>query len=343
MAIGAGSDMPPDRYSRQVILPQLGREGQKKLSAAKVLLVGIGGTGGAIAELLVRAGIGKLTLLDRDVVEPSNLHRQTLFFEHDVGAPKAYVAPQRLKEMNSEVTVVGLAEDFSPANAEKLVGEADLVMDGTDNLESRFIINDACVKLGRPWIYVGAVGTYGMRAFIRPQSGACLRCFIPSAPEAGALPTCATSGVLNTIPAAMGALAVTEAIKYIVGLAPSDRLLVYDVWSEQYNSIALSRRKDCPCCGQHRFEFLEMPVRTKVQLLCGHDSVQITPPKPASLDLERMASSLKELGDVEVHGLWLVLVVGKHRLTVFKNGRVLISGTSDEKTARALYSKYVGN
>jgi adenylyltransferase/sulfurtransferase len=335
--------MPSDRYSRQVLLPQLGREGQKRLAAGKVLLVGIGGTGGAIAELLVRAGIGKLTLLDRDVVEPSNLHRQTLFFEKDVGAPKAYVAPERLRDMNSEVEVVGLAEDFSPANAETLVGAADLVMDGTDNLESRFIINDACVKLGRPWIYVGAVGTYGMRAFIRPGAGACLRCFIPNAPEAGALPTCATSGVLNTIPMIMGSLAATDAIKHFAGLAPTEKLLVYDAWSEDYHSISLSRRKDCPCCGQMKFEFLDSPARSKVQVLCGHDSVQITPPRPSSLDLEKMALSLRELGDVEVHGLWLVFVTGRHRMTVFKNGRVLISGTNDEKTARALYSKYIGN
>jgi len=335
--------MPGNRYSRQIILPQLGREGQKKLRAAKVLLIGCGGTGGAIAELLVRAGIGKLTLLDRDVVEQSNLHRQLLFEERDIGGPKAYLAPEVLRRINSEVEVVGLAEDFSPANAEKLVGEADIVMDGTDNLESRFIINDACVKLGKPWIYVGAVGTYGMRAFIRPGSSACLRCFIPNTPNAGAIPTCATAGVLNTIPSIMGGLAASEAIKYIVGLKPSEKLLVYDVWSEEYHAISLSKRKDCPCCGQKKFEFLGTPVQTNVRVLCGHDSVQITPPRPAALDLARMAGTLKELGVVELHGLWLVLVVGRHRLTIFKNGRVLIFGTNDEKTARALYSKYVGN
>jgi len=335
--------MPNSRYSRQLILPQLGKEGQKRLSAAKVLLVGIGGTGCAIAEFLVRAGIGKLTLLDRDVVEKSNLHRQLLFEEKDVGAPKAYLAPEVLGRINSEVQISGLAEDFSPSNAEKLVRDADIVMDGTDNLESRFIINDACVKLGKPWIYVGAVGTYGMRAVIRPGESACLRCFIPKNPDAGALPTCATAGVLNTVPSLMGALAASEAIKLIVGLKPSDRLLVYDVWTEDYHSIVLPRRKDCPCCGQKKFDFLETPVRSKVQVLCGHDSVQITPPRPAALDLQKMASALKESGDVEVHQLWLVLVVGKHRLTIFKNGRTLISGTSDEKTARSLYSKYIGN
>jgi adenylyltransferase/sulfurtransferase len=335
--------MPNNRYSRQLILPQLGKEGQKRLAAAKVLLVGCGGTGGAIAELLVRAGIGRLTLLDRDVVERSNLHRQMLFEEHDVGAPKAHIAPALLKRINSEVEVVGLAEDFSPANAEKLVRDADLVMDGTDNLESRFIINDACVKLGKPWIYVGAVGTYGMRAVIRPGQGACLRCFIPKTPDAGSIPTCATAGVLNTVPGLMGALAATEAIKLIVGERPSDKLVVHDVWSEDFHAIALARRKDCPCCGPGKFEFLETPVQSKVQVLCGHDSVQITPPRPASLDLKKMAETLKETGDVEVHQLWLVLIAGKHRLTIFKNGRTLISGTNDEKTARALYSKYVGN
>jgi molybdopterin/thiamine biosynthesis adenylyltransferase len=335
--------MPNNRYSRQLILPQLGKEGQRKLQSAKVLLVGCGGTGCAIAEYLVRAGIGKLTLLDRDVVEKSNLHRQQLFEEADVGSPKAYLAPEVLKRINSEVEIIGLAEDFSPANAEKLVNEADIVMDGTDNLESRFIINDACVKLGKPWIYVGAVGTYGMRAVIRPGEGACLRCFIPNAPDAGTIPTCATAGVLNTVPGLMGALAASEAIKLMVGLTPSEKLLVYDVWTEDYHSIVLSRRKDCPCCGQKKFEFLETPTVSKVQVLCGHDSVQITPPRPAALDLQKLATALRESGDVEVHQLWLVLIVGKHRLTIFKNGRTLISGTDDEKTARSLYSKYVGN
>ncbi|MBM4249783.1 MAG: NAD(P)H-binding protein [Euryarchaeota archaeon] len=335
--------MPNNRYSRQLILPQLGKEGQQRLRSSKVLLVGAGGTGGAIACLLVRAGIGKLTLLDRDVVEPSNLHRQQLFGEKDIGAPKAYLAPEVLRSMNSEVEVVGLAEDFSPANAERLVAGSDIVMDGTDNLETRFIINDACVKLGRPWIYVGAIGTYGMRAFIRPDRGACLRCFIPSAPGAGTVPTCATAGVLNTVPAIMGALAASEAMKYLAGAPVSEKLLVLDAWTEEYHSISLSRRKDCPCCGKRRFEFLEAPVQTKVQVLCGHDSVQITPPRPAALDLQRLAAAFSESGDVEVHGLWLVLVAGQHRITIFKNGRALISGTNDEKTARALYARYVGN
>jgi adenylyltransferase/sulfurtransferase len=335
--------MSRDRYSRQVILPQIGKEGQEKLSSGKVLLVGCGGTGGTIAQYLVRAGIGKLTILDRDVVEESNLHRQILFKEKDIGGPKAYLAAVKLKAVNSEVAVVGLAEDFSPANAEALVKDADIVMDGTDNLETRFLINDACVKLGKPWVYVGAVATYGMMALMNMDNGPCLRCFLPNAPKAGAVPTCATAGVINTIPGIMGAMAATEAVRFLTGGKASGRLVMYDVWADEHHSVALAKRPDCPCCGKRRFDFLDVPVHTNVTILCGQDSVQITPPVPAELELKKMAETLKEMGTVEQHQLWLIFRAGPHRLTVFKNGRVLVSGTNDEKTARALYSKYIGN
>ena len=335
--------MSRDRYSRQVILPQIGKEGQRKLSAGKVILVGCGGTGGAIAQYLVRAGIGKLTILDRDVVEESNLHRQILFKEKDIGGPKAYLAAMKLKAVNSDAEVAGLAEDFSPANAEELVSAADLVMDGTDNLETRFLINDACVKLGKPWVYVGAVATYGMMALLNAYQGPCLRCFLPNVPKAGAVPTCSTAGVINTIPGIMGAMAATEAVKFLTGQKGSGRLVMYDVWGDEHHSVALTKRPDCPCCGKRRFDHLDVPVQTKVTVLCGQDGVQITPPRPAELDLEKMAGTLKEMGTVEQHRLWLIFQAGAHRLTVFKNGRVLVSGTNDEKTARALYSKYIGN
>jgi len=335
--------MPQDRYSRQVILPQMGNEGQRRLSTAKALVVGCGGTGGAIAQFLARAGIGKLTLMDRDVVEASNLHRQLLFEDRDIGCPKAYIAAERLKAINPDVEVAGLAEDFSAANAEKLVAGADIVLDGTDNMETRFVINDACAKLGKPWIYVGAVATYGMVAFLDPATGPCIRCFLPNIPEAGSVPTCASSGVLNTVPGIMGAMAATEAVKFLVGERPSGKLTVYDAWSGQYNQVSLAKRQDCPCCVKKQFGFLQMPARTRVDALCGSDSVQITPPADASLDLGLLASALKKIGKVDQRELWLLFDDGKYRLTIFQNGRVLVAGTNDEKTARALYSKYIGN
>ncbi len=333
------------RYSRQLLLPELGREGQRRLASARVLLVGAGGTGGAIAHLLVRAGVGSLTILDRDVVEESNLHRQLLYEEGDVGAPKAYVASKRLRAVNSEVKVEALADDFSPANAEALVGGADIAMDGTDNLETRYLLNDVCVKLGKPWVYVGAVGTYGMLAIFEAPGGACFRCLLPVMPPPGSVPTCSTAGVLSTVPTVMGALAATAGIKRIVGAEVSRRLLVYDVWTGEAHEIDVAKRPDCACCGLRKFEFLEVPVRTGARVLCGSDSVQITPASPASIDLEKMASGLRGLEEVEVDSgpLWLVIRVGGHRMTVFRNGRVLVSGTGDEKTARALYSKYIGN
>jgi molybdopterin/thiamine biosynthesis adenylyltransferase len=335
--------MPTDRYSRQVILPQLGKEGQRKLSAGKILLVGCGGTGGAIAQYLVRAGIGRLTILDRDVVEESNIHRQLLFDDRDIGCPKAYLAAEKLKAVNPETTVVGIAEDFSSLNAEELVRDTDVVMDGTDNMETRFVINDACVKLGRPWVYVGAVATYGMMAFLDASSGACLRCFLPNIPDAGSIPTCQTAGVLNTIPGIMGAMAATEALKFLLGQKPSGKLTIYDVWTGQYHSVGLAKRQDCPCCGKRSFSFLEAPFRTRFTTLCGSDSVQLMPPKATSLDLAKMASALRKIGRVDERQLWLLFDDGKYRLTIFRNGRVLVSGTGDEKTARALYSKYIGN
>jgi adenylyltransferase/sulfurtransferase len=212
------------------------------------------------------------------------------------------------------------------------------------HMETRFVINDACAKAGKPWVYVGAVATYGMRALLDPKKGACLRCFLPNAPRAGSVPTCATAGVLNTVPGIMGAMAATEAIRFLTGRKISGKLVMYDAWSGEYHTVTLAKRHDCPTCVKRTFEFLEAPVqRTKVNILCGHDSVQITPPREASLDLDRMASTLKEMGDVTVHPAWLIFLTDGFRITVFKNGRVLISGTNDEKTARALYSKYIGN
>jgi len=337
------TSLEKDRYSRQMLLPQLGKAGQKKLSVSRVLIAGCGATGGNAAMHLVRAGIGHITLLDRDVIEPSNLHRQILYKEKDIGSPKAYVAAERLKEFNSTVDIEGLAEDLSPSNVERFVKSVDIIIDGTDNLETRYILNDACVKLGKPWVYVGAVGTYGMRAFIQPGKTACFRCILPGMPRPGTVPTCATVGVLNTIPAIMGAMGATEAIRFIVGGKPTGNLVVYDVWGEEHRTIALARRKDCPCCVKRKFEYLDVPLTTKAQVMCGTDSVQLTPAREASLELEKMAGTLKEAGEVEAHPLWLIFKDGKHRLTIFKNGRVLIYGTNDEKVARALYSKYIGN
>lgn len=341
-----GKGMSGARYSRQEILPQLGAEGQKRLGASRVLVVGAGGTGGTVAQLLVRAGVGKITVIDRDVVEESNLHRQLLYEEGDVGAPKALLAAERLRAINSGVDVEGLAEDFSPANAEALVRDSDIAMDGTDNLETRYLLNDACVKLGRPWVYVGAVGTYGMVSLFDARGGPCFRCLLPSMPSAGTVPTCATAGVLNTAPVAMGALAATEAIKYLAGEMAPRGLLLLDLWTGERHEIKLEKRPDCPCCGRRRFDFLESTLRTGATVLCGSESVQLVPPEKTSLDLERIADSLRRLPEVELRQakpMWLVFSTGLYRVTVFRNGRVMISGTGDEKTARAIYSKYIGN
>ncbi|MBF0530058.1 MAG: ThiF family adenylyltransferase [Deltaproteobacteria bacterium] len=341
-----GPIQPGGRYARQTVLRVIGPEGQQRLSKSTVLIVGCGALGSAQAELLARAGLGRLILVDRDVIELHNLQRQFLFDELDVSSrmPKALAAERRLREINSEIKVEGLIADVTPANIADLVRQADLVLDGTDNFETRYLINDAAIKEGKPWVYGGVVGTDGMVMAIRPGRGPCLRCIFPEPPEAGQLPTCETQGVLNTAVSWVAALQVTEAFKLLAAEAAGEfPLYALDIWTGSITSISVKQNEDCVCCGRRRFEFLDAERGSSSTVFCGRNAVQVTPEKLSKPDFKQLTERLKPLGPVTVNGLVLEFALGDHRMVVFPDSRVLVMGTTDTAEARSLVAKYIGS
>ncbi|MCS7260759.1 MAG: ThiF family adenylyltransferase, partial [Anaerolineae bacterium] len=267
-----------ERYARQILFAGIGQAGQEKLARAYVVLVGCGADGSLIADRLVRAGVGRLTIIDRDFVELSNLQRQVLFDEADAATrlPKAVAAERKLLGINSDVTVRGLVADLNPENAEELLGDADLVMDGTDNFATRYLINDVCVKHRIPWVYCGVVASYGMTMTILPHQTPCLRCVFPEAPMPGSTPTCDTVGIVNPIVSVVAGIAVAEGIKCLVGTGTVNRGIIYvDLWHNTYDVLdSGDPRPDCPTCGQGRFEYLEAPP-VQASSLCGRNAVQV--------------------------------------------------------------------
>jgi len=335
-----------DRYSRQVILPNIGEEGQKTLLKSKIAIVGCGALGTVVANNLVRAGVGKISIIDRDFVELNNLQRQILFDEDDIGVPKAVAAAEKLKRVNSDVEIKAMVKDLNHMNAEKIVSGVDLVLDGTDNMQTRFLINDVCVKSKIPWIYTAAVGTYGMTMTIVPGRTPCFRCLLPDVPEPGSLPTCDTAGVLNTIPAIIASIESTEAIKILLKEkmttnAESD-LIFYDVWSSTFEKVTDMRDKRCRCCVEHKFDFLNAAKEEIITSLCGRNAIQITPVKSAAISFKSLAERLKRLGEVRFNNFILVFKERDKEISLFKDGRAIIKGTDDEKVARSLYARYVG-
>lgn len=348
-----------DRYHRQTLLPRIGREGQARLARSRVLLVGCGALGTVMAEQLARAGVGTLRIVDRDVVELSNLQRQTLFDESDAaaGVPKAVAARDRLARVNSDVTVEGIVADFHSANAEELAGldghanpaRADLILDGTDNVETRCLINDLCVKHGVPWVYGACVGTEGRVLAIRPPGTACLRCLFPEPPALGELPTCDTAGVLGPLAGVVASMQAVAALKLLSGNAGAvgHEMLTIDVWQNRLRSIdtADARRADCPTCGLGRFEFLDHSAPRRPVTLCGRDAVQVRPERRGGVDLAAMAARLEALGPVTrtPYLLRVDLPGGEPlSLTVFADGRLIVTGTTDVNRARSLYARYIG-
>jgi adenylyltransferase/sulfurtransferase len=335
------------RYSRQTFFAEIGEAGQRKLLQSRVAVVGLGALGSTISQLLVRAGVGRLTVVDRDLVELHNLQRQTLYDEEDVRSrlPKAYAAGQKLRRINSEIEVRELIADLNPKNAGRLLGEADLILDGSDNLETRFLINDFCVREGKPWIYGGVIGSVGMTLNIVPGQTACLRCVFPELPGPGELPTCDTVGILNSLPALVGAIEAAEAIKLLIGSTEWRRELLYlDLWKSQFKTLQVAAVPGCECCGQRKFQYLESKATAWVTTLCGRDTVQISPAEERELDLSSLSASLARHGRVENNGYLLNFQPHEHQATlvIFPNGRVLVQGISDEGLARSLYAKYLG-
>lgn len=336
-----------DRYGRQAALEAIGPEGQARLGASAVLIAGCGALGSAQAELLARAGVGRLVVVDRDVVELHNLQRQLLFDERDAAerAPKAVAAARRLRAINSEIAVEAVVADVTAANVAGLVGQADVVLDGTDNFETRYLLNDACVKLGTPWVYGGVLGTDGVVMTVRPGAGPCLRCLFPEPPEAAAAFTCEVAGVLGAAVAWVAAAQVTEALRLLVEAAPrAASIRSLDAWDGAITAVGVARDPACPCCGHGRYEFLDGARGQTTTVLCGRDAVQVAPERPVALDLAELAARLVATAGVAVtaSGLVLEIAFGERRLIVFPDGRVLVMGTTDPSVARGLVARLVG-
>ncbi len=255
--------MKENRYSRQILLPEIGLEGQRKLAKARVVVIGCGALGTNALSFLVRAGVGQVVVVDRDIIDLSNLQRQALFEEGDVGRPKAKVAEEKLRRVNSEISITGTMADITSENIEGYVRGVSVVIDATDNMDTRFLINDACIKHGVPWIYAGAVGVTGMVMPVVP-GGPCLRCVFPNLPPPGHLPTCDTVGIVNTLPSAVASLEVTEAFKIMQGKEPAKELLVLDIWQDDLQRIMVKRNPECGTCGKRDFQFLKDAKRKTV-------------------------------------------------------------------------------
>ena len=337
-----------DRYSRQIIFPGIGPEGQRRLTAGFAVVVGCGALGTVIAAVLVRAGVGRVRIIDRDFIEIHNLQRQVLFTERDIAdnLPKAEAAERHLREANAQVEVEGVVADFSRTNAEKLAAGADVIVDGLDNFETRFLINDVSLKFGIPWVYGGAIGSTGMTATFLPSEPPCFRCVLRSAPVGGTL-TCDTAGVVNAAPWIIGAMQAAEALKILIGdeaLAPVSRdLVVMDLWQRSFEALPLAgfADPDCPAC-HGTYESLEGKPRTRVTSLCGQNAVQIWDTASTGMPLRQIEERLRVLGPVESSAHMLRFPVGEQELVVFYDGRTIVRGTRDEKLARALYAKYIG-
>ncbi|MCA1635464.1 MAG: ThiF family adenylyltransferase [Acidobacteria bacterium] len=336
-----------ERYSRQILFEGISEAGQRRLRASRALVLGCGALGSAQVETLARAGVGRLRIVDRDFVEESNLQRQTMFTERDARerVPKAVAAARRVAEINSDVECEGLVADVNHSNVERLIEGCDVVLDGTDNFATRFLLNEACVKHGVNWVYGAAVGSYGVTLTIRPHASPCLRCVFPEPPAAASAPTCETAGVIMPIIAVVAAVQTSEALKLLAGKTEElhNSLMQFDVWRNQWRRIALKERApDCPACVLGRFDALEAESGEMAIVLCGRDAVQVTPGRAARVDLEALAERLKAAGEVKVNEYLLRLRAGPYELTVFEDARAIIRGTDDAVLARSLYARYVG-
>jgi adenylyltransferase/sulfurtransferase len=330
------------RYARQIILDEIGEDGQKKLGKVHALIVGCGALGCVISDHLARTGVGEIQIVDRDIVELENLQRQILFNEKDIGIPKAISASEKLKLINSDITVTAIVKDFNSKNAEKITKNVDIILDGTDNMQTRYLINDISIKKKIPWVYGGAVSTYGMSMNIVPGDTACLTCAFPFMPKAGSLPTCDTVGVLNTVPSIIASIQTTEAIKILLNKNYSKDLTVYDVWNHDFKSIKIKRNQDCKSCQQENFSYLDAKISDVSTILCGRNSVQIAPASEGELSLDRLAKRLEKAGKVRLSSVHLSFKTQDVEITVFKDGRGIVKGTDDEMIAKSIYAKYIG-
>jgi len=341
---------PLERYSRQVRFPSLGQAGQRALLASKVTLCGCGALGTVLANHLARAGVGSLRIIDRDFIETHNLQRQILFDEEDVrdNLPKAEAAARKLRLINSTIQIEPVVTDIDHTNVLDLVGDADLILDGTDNFETRYLINDAAIKLGKPWVYGGVIGSEGQTMTIVPGKTPCLRCLIEMAPPPGMTPTCETAGVLGPAVAVIASLEAVEAIKLLTGAndALNRDLIVIDIWDWTFRQLkvaGLLGKVDCPCCKHRRFEWLEGGMGSHTTTLCGRNAVQVAARRPEPLNFAELSQRLEPLGEVRHNAFMLRFATEGYEFTIFPDGRAIIKGTNDIAKARTLYAQFVGS
>ncbi|GMV80153.1 MAG: hypothetical protein AMXMBFR7_13370 [Planctomycetota bacterium] len=348
--------MSLERYNRQVLLPFIGEEGQQRILDSTAVVIGCGALGTVIANVLARAGVGHLKIIDRDFVEESNLQRQVLFDEADCreNLPKAVAAERKAKQINSSIKIEGIVSDVNPTNIEEFIKGATVVVDGADNFETRFVLNDACVKHGIPWIYGAAVGSVGLSMTVIPGKTPCLRCIFETAPPPGMTPTCDTAGVLGSVTGLIGNYEAAEAIKICAGRMDNlnTKLFQIDLWTGEQHAFKIARARevaDCPCCKRRHFEFLEGQGASNTTSLCGRNAVQINPRGGVKVNLDELAGQLRASSDVKN------LTANKFLLkfnapggdegleiTVFPDARAIVKGTKQVPVARTAYAKYIG-
>ncbi len=342
-----------ERYSRQTRVPGIGKAGQEKISNSRVVICGCGALGTVLANHLARAGVGFLRIVDRDFVEISNLQRQVLFDESDVisNMPKSVAAANKLRAVNSNITIEPIVADIDRTNILELCSDVDLILDGTDNFEVRYLINDAAVSLGKPWVFGGAVGTEGQTMTILPGETPCLRCVFEASPGPGEVATCENAGVLGPAVAVVASFQAAEALKILVGKkeAINRELYTLDMWLNTSRRIKIARlleKRDCPCCKQRKFEWLEGEHGTQTTSLCGRNAVQVSQKRSSKLDFDSLAKQLQPSGTVSFNKFLLKFQVsdngGGFEFTIFPDGRAIIKGTDDTERARTLYAKYIG-
>lgn len=333
-----------DRYSRQILFPAIGEKGQKRLAESRAVIIGCGALGSIIATSLVRAGVGKVKILDRDFIELHNLQRQLLFDEEDIrkDLPKAIAAEQHLKKVNSSIDIEGIAVDVNFTNIEKLIEGADVILDGLDNYETRFLINDASLKHNVPWIYGGAIASSGIMKVIIPGETSCFRCLVGDLPLTDAILTCDTAGVISPAPFIIGSLQTVEAIKLLVGSNEVTKDLIFvDVWAGKFNRFEFLRREECPAC-KGRYDYLKGQYEVIATSICGQDAVQVLNPKLEKISFDELEKRLKPLGEVSHNKFMFRFKIDKYEMVLFPDGRAIIKNTTKEAKARALYSKYIG-
>ncbi|QDV68492.1 putative adenylyltransferase/sulfurtransferase MoeZ [Rosistilla carotiformis] len=335
-----------NRYARQVQFPPIGATGQSKLAAARVLVLGVGALGTVAAELLARAGVGMLRLVDRDTVEWSNLQRQSLFEESDAESQvaKAAAAAEKLQRINSEIEIQAEACDVHPGNILNLMSDISLVVDATDNFPTRLLLNDASVELGKPWVHGGCVGAQGQVGFFNGIDRPCFRCVVPELPDAGTVQTCDTAGVLNAATHTIASLQVSQAIQWIVSgrAALQGKLQTIDLWSARFLQIEIAKlaQSPCPLCQERSFDFLHGEIASQPIVLCGRNAVQI--PATGGVSIDKIADNWRGIGEVQQTRFLLRLRIDPFEITLFADGRAIVSGTEEIAKARSLYAQYVG-